>query len=632
MKYYYVFLDESGDFASDPGLPAHMNGSLVGGFFYRRDDIPQGMDRLSEHANKIIGEDIHATELTPGEKGPKTLEVFKGLAEFPVTFTVFENDRKRKIIDSTQTYLTVVTEGVIGLLKKLVTYEMEPVDIQVTVGFRKDTTAEVTNSRTEGYISLAEYKKRIDEKFAVEKAKLVNDLFRSSVVSVRLSDDKADPLLILCDYICNFRYTRGAKAFRGYREELEKFYDDGYIFPLFNTEEDEHVIRMVQDGFYADALFESCAGMLSEKNSDLVRESFIKLRPKQIDRQLDSLADYIGDLIIFRQSEKLVTAVLDGVDGLCGLLDENSIPHERFRMDVQLYRLAWLNNTGRLDEMESIFDAVESDVAAYTIRTLDVGYLLIYTTRRAVYLLDRRRYEQCCLLCENMELLLQLIEDAVRNNDCMKLEGEVRSENMGKILGTKLQALIPLCYLGKRTYEDARDVSDRAMEQFTYRFDLMRQYQYRAELEAVCGHFGEALVWLEKSFDGEGWSDRIGKRERSIFDIYNLLFAAAFSGREDPAGSVAIANRIYENCRKDIDANTPMRPVCNLLMGYVFAGDSRYRDRGMSLLDREKRYLEEGGNTGGENAFVYRAIIDIIEGREGLGALFICPDGKEQHV
>ena len=31
---------------------------------------------------------------------------------------------------------------------------------------------------------------------------------------------------------------------------------------LFNTVENEHVIRLIQDGFYADALFEVCATML----------------------------------------------------------------------------------------------------------------------------------------------------------------------------------------------------------------------------------------------------------------------------------------------------------------------------------------------------------------------------------
>ena len=593
MVKYCVYLDESGDFENDALQGKKRSGSLVGGFFWKTEEMP-GTAGLSGKIEQIKKGEDHATELDSETKGTLAFELLTEVRSYPISFVIFQNDRKQKIINSTLTYLAVLTEGLVQLLKRLVILEKAPVELSVIAGFKKDATVPVTNSAVSGYIPLSDYQERLREKIALEKAKLQSDIFKLSVITIDLKDDKKNSLLILSDYVCNFWFTRRSEAFKRHvswkgkdvsiKAALCSLFRDEYLFSMFTEEEDEHVFRMVGDGFYADALFEMCAGQLAEKNCELIRKSFLKLRPKQIHRQLDNFSDYLGDLIMFGGSEETSEKLLDRAEEFSAFLEENGIKEPKFCMDICLYRLALLDHRGKTDEMVPIFREMEPKVSEYTIRTLDAKYLLIFYTRYAVYLTDLMRYRECVNACENMELFLQMMEEAVRGNDFLELKGEIRSEQLGKVLGTKLQAQIFLSYLGEETYENARDTSERAIRQFSFPYDLKRQYQYRAELEAACGHAKEALYWVERSFDGKSWKEYISGPERSIFDIYTLLFIAAFIKKYDAETGVKIAGHIYQNCLSEIRRAGAAGSVCELFMGWAMIGDRALDKRGKSIL------------------------------------------------
>lgn len=629
MKKYYVYLDESGDFESDEVQEKWKNPSMVGGFFWEQKCEKNRKQELIHKIDHIKQGENHATELQGTEKGEKVFSMLHGVKKgFPeVQFVVFQNDIKKKLVDSTNTYLTVLTEGMIQLMKQLV-MDNEPVELHVVAGFRKDTTHVVTSSNTEGYISLEQYKIRLDEKLAVEKAKLRNDCFQRCSIHIRLSDDKRDSLLILCDYICNFWYTRNARTFKTQKEWngqtdsirniLSTYYKSRYCFRLFNTEENEHVLRMVQDGCYADALFESCAEMLSKENCELIYNNFVKLRPKQIHRQLENFSEYIGDLLVFRQSEQLVEKILHNAEKLYVFIKENSgseYEYSKFYLDIQLYQLALLNNQNKIKEMEVIFQKIKPDIGKYTIQNLDMDYLVTYYIRWAVYLQDNKKYEDSRKICEDLELFLGLVEETIRNNDFLDLQYHIQSEQLGKVLGTKLQAQIALCYNHKESYEAACETSDRAIEQFTYQYDKVRQYQYRAELEAVCGHQEKALEWMERSFGDISWKQYMSGSKRSIFDIYNLLFVAAYTKDVCRKTSVEIARKCKEH-DSTIDESDSMNRICHFFMGYVFHGDEKYDGTGRKILEKLANEDTE------QRAVESLAAQKILEGNPCLDLLF----------
>ncbi|MCR5033221.1 MAG: hypothetical protein K6A92_10200 [Lachnospiraceae bacterium] len=589
MKKYYLYVDESGDFEKD-GENLQKNPSLVGGLLWARDDMPDDADFCRETA-AVFGEDNHATELTPEEKGKLVYALLKKAKEFPVEFVIFENDARARILSGTQTYLTVITEGVLQLLKKLVILEDEPVELEVVAGFKKDTSLPITASFTEGYIERDAYQKRLDEKLAIEKAKAGAADIQRSKVSVRLADDKRNDILVVCDYICNFRYTNPARAFSvpieeegktlTVREALNPLYKEGYIFPLFHTREDDHVLRMVQDGFYADALFEAMSGTMTKANRDLIRESFGKNGKEEIHRQLNSLIGYIGQLVSSRENEELTGKVLEEAEALHTFLQEKDKEDLWFYLDLQLYRLAYLDYREEDEALEKLFDRLEPMIADYTARRLDMDFLLIYYTRKAVYLQNCFRYEESCSVCDNMELLVGMVEEALRKNDLISLSGEAKSDALGKILGTRLQAEIALCMQGRLSYEEAAETSERAMKQFSYASDLHRQEQYRAQLEAVAGHFEQALACMERSFGNVPWKEHLSGPEKTVFDIYNMAYIAAFSEGEE-AGE--IASFLYQNLRREIPEEGTIGKLTRLLLAQNLLTRPKDADKAKSLL------------------------------------------------
>ncbi len=624
MKKYYLYVDESGDFDTDLDNE-RKNPSLVGGLLWANDELPD-TSSFEKTMEGIIADHNHATDLAPDEKGLLVYELLKAAKEYPVQFVIFENDVRKKILTSTQTYLTMITEGVIQLLKKLVILEDEPVDLTVVAGFKKDTTIPVTSSFTEGYIRQEDYRKRLEEKMAVEKAKAGFEDITRSRVTLRLADDKRNTVLVVCDYVCNFRYTNPARAFSvtveedgrslTVRDALKPLYRQEYIFSLFHTREDDHVLRMVEDGFYADALFESMSGMMTPANQNLVWESFLKNRREEIHRQLASLSGYIGVLVSSRENDELAGKVLKQAEALHNFLMEQHKEDLWFYLDVQLYDLALLDYREDYGAMEELFAELEPMIAEFTAKTLDMDFLLIYYTRKAVFLQNQFRYEESILVCDQMELLVSMMEEALQHNDLLQLSGNARCDRLGKILGTRLQAQIVQCMLGKLPYEEALETSERAMEQFTFASDLKRQYQYRAQLEAVAGHFESALSYMEKSFEDTPWRTYLSGPDKGNFDLYNMAYVAAFTllqkteGKEgDRENVLEIARFLYQNCRKEIPSGNTVGALTRLYLASALLSDHREEDKGRSLL---RRILSEETGESASDIRIRRVCEDLL--------------------
>ncbi len=568
MKKYKLFLDESGDFDTDLDPSSKRNPSLVGGFLIEEGLVNE--KSITTLVEKVLEGKNHATELDATRKGLLVYEILTLAKNLDIEFVIFQNKEKQRIGNSTWTYLTVITEGIMQLTKYLVTKNAEAVQLSVVAGFKKDTTKPVTNSFVEGYIPLQDYLQRLNEKIIVEKTKLNNTNIQQSKISFQLQDDKRNSCLILCDYICNFWYTKPAKAYsvrveakdKTVRELLNPLYDPDMIFPLFCSEEREHVLRMLQDGTYADALFEYCAGTLLERNNNLIKESLLSLSDMQLNQQLSSLVDYIG--IVFHSQKEFVEGarILERARELYEFLVQKNKECQRFYLDIQLYFLTYYNHMQKLDRMAEIFEEIEPQISVYTASTLDVEYFLIYFIRKAVYLQEIEDFAASYALCEKMEQMLELIEMSMLDTGCVTNTGFLHSKQLGKVLGTKLQALIGMCKKDFSLLDKAREVSDKAIRQFTYQEDLKRQYQYRAELEAVCKQFEEAGCWLEKSFGQKPWRLYLSSGTYDIYDIYNLLFVAAHNKEEHSEECREIVRFIKKNCFRFLEQDSAVADLC----------------------------------------------------------------------
>jgi tetratricopeptide (TPR) repeat protein len=77
----------------------------------------------------------------------------------------------------------------------------------------------------------------------------------------------------------------------------------------------------------------------------------------------------------------------------------------------------------------------------------------------------------------------------------------VRSDLHGRVLGTWLQSelLAGLCHDDQARLDRARELSERAIDEFPAEADRERQYQYRSQIEAAAGNFTDARRWLARS-------------------------------------------------------------------------------------------------------------------------------------
>lgn len=641
MITYELFLDESGSF-NDSKLPSHMNPSIVGGVL--RKVSGNGSGSFQKKLRDTVGEHNHATELDTDFKVQQTSEVLSILHQEGFEFVVFENGTRKTIVDSTTSYLSVLTEGIIKLLRVLVTVHNGPVRIKAVIGFRKDTTKEITNSRTEGYIELGKYKTRLAERLEVEKIKLRNSALTASRIELWLSDDKSDLLLIAADYVCNFWLTRTIGKWQtDDGQKIREMFNEAYRFSLFRDEEDEYVLRILREGLYADAIFDLCSESISQTNQERVFDAIRNLSDGQLIQQLNAFAEYTKDYLKYHTENPLMIGkVLDNALTVCQRLRGKGKEIRKFLIDIQLYQLAYFNSRQDLERMAGIFSELEGEVVQYTQHTMDLEYLMIYYTRKAVYMQELRKYSECVAICESLELTLSDVGNAIEElcgDMGIDVSGkDMRSEHVGKVLGTKLQAQVWLCYQFRMDgntealnaeRKAAKETSEQAISQFRLKEDQIRQFQYRAQLEAACGDLKSAVDWMEKSFGGVEWRQQIAASVYP-FDIYNMALIAALCSKDDPDPAYEIADHIYA-ARQGSIGKGPGDDVIDLRI-YLFLAVVYYRtagkyERGRNMLTRLASY--SAGHTGkasSEAERIYHSARLEMQGTDALHVLFLADD------
>lgn len=479
---YTLYLDESGDFDKDLDI-GWKNECLVGGLLVN-ESLPLKEEKARQilisswtktvpadaalSAEQIFKKAKHATELRGADKAAMVSLVLEE-AEKCGEFIIFENYRKTRIINSTLTYVNIMADGIIQLLGRLATeHPHTRVKLNVIAGFRKDTTAPVSAGRLEGYIDRRECLDRITERLELARVKNHAVYTGKAELSFRYDDDKANSCLILCDYICNFYLTRTAPVYRAalgeltVGERLLQKYQPGNIFSLYGNAERERAIACCNHQDYDSALYDICTGLI---------------------RQPDTT-----DMML---SERL----RDG--GAEDLL---------FSLDIVLYRLTLCSHLGQLKSMESLFETCRELLKKVLLQTENLHYAFLYYNRYAVYLIDTFRVQEAFELLEQVKRQFMAYELILEELPTLHIPSRhIRSDQLGRILGTQVQCMYYLMAHNACSYEDAIQVSDQAVRNLTLDADRRRQYQYRSHIEAEAGNYEAALNDLCRGFAVTGW-------------------------------------------------------------------------------------------------------------------------------
>ena len=379
-KTYYLYLDESGDFDSDL-RKKYRNECLVGGILYEigdpmseekaRNIIVRAWlqenpeDRRITNTDAVLRKSRHATELEAEKKASLTANVISETSK-SAQIVVFENYEKTQIGDSVKTYINILVDGVVQLLKRL-SVDDEKVTLKVVAGFKKDTRKEITSSMYEGYIDKQECVDMFNERFALMRAKNSGNL-RYPRMTFDYADDKRTCQLILCDYICNFRFTRNKPIYsemftkdKTYGEFIGSFYDEDNIFSIKGGTQDEKVENYLIEGGYALALFDICSGVITgKKRCERVLKKVAELSDPDRDVVLDSLKNYIHNIVSDHYKLSQAEEVVAGAEEIVSWFEAREIPVSRFKLDVLLYKLTVLDHAGRLEEMAGLWNDCEN--------------------------------------------------------------------------------------------------------------------------------------------------------------------------------------------------------------------------------------------------------------------------------
>lgn len=579
-KTYYLYLDESGDFESDLHK-SYRNECLVGGILYEVGDPmseekaksiimrawlqENPEDRRISNPDVVLKKSRHATELAAEKKAALTANVISETSK-SAQIVVFENFEKTKIGDSVKTYINILVDGVVQLLKRL-SFEDEKVTLNVIAGFKKDTRREITSSMFEGYIDKQECIDMFNERFALMKAKNSGTL-RKPKMSFDYADDKRTCQLILCDYICNFRFTRNKPIYselftkdRTYGEFIGSFYDEDNIFSIKGGSEDEKVENYLIEGGYALALFDICAGVISgKKRCERVYRKVAELTGPERDNVFDSLKNYIHNIVSNPYKLSQAETVVAGGEQLVRWFETNGIQVPKFKLDVLLYKLTVLDHAGKLDEMGTIMKACEKALREEIIRSENLEYYFIFYNRYAVYCMDAFDFDKAGDILDKVTGVFTDYKVVLSSLPFMEMDDEIIiSDQYARLMGTKAQYQLRMLQQKRNSiiYDDVVETLDESIRNFKWESECARQYQVRADLEALCGNYDAAMEYLCKGCEVNHWKEFF--RPENIKKTFSLLHLSVFvrflSRYENNRKELAEIIRAFKSNRKALEKN-----------------------------------------------------------------------------
>lgn len=496
MKKIYLYLDESGNFASDSSM--RDNPSLVGG--YLKYDTP--MD--TEDAKEIChGHPIHSCEMPRGEFACLAISILQDMQMRGCCLVVFENKERLEIVDGDTTYLNIISEGVVQLMH-LMKSRFGSVEFNLIIAQRVAVNRPEYKYRSNGYyISWDEYKKRIQEKIIIGASKTTTN-FNIKNWNIEFSDGNTDFRLMLADVVCHSRFRQNKKFDQGQREILMDLYDVDFIFSVFPAELDTAIRRSLVKGNIADAIFEFLVAdnkLVSPKYLREIGNSLELINEASRDMHYKMLFSRIINLLNTENEIQLVQLIIIKIRKylIPHPMFKNLIPIS-FKMDISLLSLTVATHEGDIEKANTEVEYCLTLLPSLTRRWESLDYYFIFKIRYAVHLINMYDIQKCI---DEMNELESVIDNTFMlfplADGLSELCRDIKSDIKGKMYGNRLQARLNLMKSDTTQYEFAIADSDRAIKEFSRIYDLRRQYQYRCRIEYEAGNCQSAFDWLKKS-------------------------------------------------------------------------------------------------------------------------------------
>lgn len=284
------------------------------------------------------------------------------------------------------------------------------------------------------------------------------------------------------------------------------------------------------EGGYSLALFDICAGVISgQRRCECVFKKVAELSAPERDNVLDSLRNYMHNIASNPYKLSQAEKVISGAESVIAWFESEGLSVPKFKLDVLLYKLAVLDHSGKLDEMESVLKESETTLREEIIRSENLEYYFIFYNRYALYCMDVFDFEKAGEILDKVTAVFTDYKVVLSSLPFMEIDDEnIISDQYARLMGTKAQYQLRMLQQKKKgiTYDDVVNTLDESIRNFKWEGDRERQYQVRADLEALCGNYSVAKKYLYKGCGVKHWKEFF--QAENIKKTFSLLHLSVF--------------------------------------------------------------------------------------------------------
>lgn len=547
-KHFELWLDESGDFQKDDSYID--NPSIVAGVL-----VEKGTMSLQDAEKLCKGRFIHGNEFRKGTFGPLATEILGKVKENGASLVVFENKERLRIVDGDTTYLNVMAEGIIQLYQSL-NFKYGKVKLDIIAAVRLNMSKQ--QERDGQIIEKQEYSIRLQERMILGLARRNLTMDLAGDWTFTLASARRDFRLMIADVVSHAWYRRHRKCTQAEVVLIDRLFGEGYYFTVIEDGSVSAVRSKIIDGDLGSAIFMAYSysdNIGVEDAQRMVVEQFQDLNDIGRQIQLQALCGKLKLLIDLHGNIAVCKRVIKNIQkGFLAQLSDTRLVEKTFLMDLNLYMYAVSTREGDIPLAEQLAETCE-ELLMRLPKTWDtLTYYFIFHIRRAVHLMGMGDYEGCIRITSGLITTLEdMLTVPAMSHGLSGVFDTIKSEELGKVLGTRLQARIHLIPRNKEQILLARADSNKAINEFSRESDVRRQKQYRCWLEYTAENYQEAANWLWSSYFIEDLQPQSWKnfwemcftKATSVEKSYTLLHYVSIMSATFIDGSKSLSDEMF---------------------------------------------------------------------------------------
>ena len=506
MNEFELWIDESGDFKNDNDKVK--NGeypSLIGGLL-----VEKKSDQSSS-INIIIPEESTYHSVNETDQLDRFKLVEKTFLQNDTNrFVVFNNQECIMILDDNLTYLNIISEGILQLIKWLKA-QYGQISLTIIIANRVDMTNGLNS-----VVPLDEYEKRLKEKLLIGS---YENSISDKEWTLKTESARKEKKLMIADIICNTIFTRykPKKFNKDERTYIDSVYKDKkktIVFKVFESVLEKKLERDLLENRTGEAVASVCATnnkKILKKCFDLLDVKFEHIGVQNAIFQYKFIEAYtefyINDVRDFKKCEIYLKNLLNYY---IPILEKHDFGGKDYSLnylilDIKFYLLTLYTHTGDIIGAKALIKECEEYIEKIPETLNMLNYQIKFKNRKIQNQIDSFDFEgalksadELVKECKSTKDLLYLISN---NEDGNSNKKRVKYDELAKAFGTRMQVKAFMVRNNPGLYESSKKDSDAAISEFDNIRDIQRQYLYRVQLETDHGNYDSALEFLKKSVE-----------------------------------------------------------------------------------------------------------------------------------